>query len=133
MLFDLSGRRALVTGAGQGVGAGIAVALAAQGASVAVTDLHPERAEAVAGRITSAGGEAIALPLDVTDPTSVAGAVAAAGPVDILVNNAGIPEGAMSLTPFRSMEPAPDEMVMMRPQPRSHMSLTTAWQQCSTP
>jgi len=48
----------------------------------------------------------VALPLDVTDPTSVAGAVAAAGPVDILVNNAGIPEGAMSLTPFRSMEPA---------------------------
>ena len=106
MLFDLSGRRALVTGAGQGVGAGIAAALAAQGASVAVTDLHPERAEAVAGRITSAGGEAIALPLDVIDPASVAGAVAAAGPVDILVNNAGIPEGAMRLTPFRSLEPA---------------------------
>lgn len=106
MLFDLSGRRALVTGAGQGVGAGIAVALAGQGASVAVTDLHLERAEAVAVRITSGGAEAVALPLDVTDPTSVAGAVAASGPVDILVNNAGIPEGAMSLTPFRSMEPA---------------------------
>ena len=106
MLFDLSGRRALVTGAGQGVGAGIAAALAGQGASVAVTDLHGARAEAVAQQITADGAQAVAFALDVTDPDSVAAAVAEAGPVDILVNNAGIPEGAMALVPFRSMEPA---------------------------
>ena len=106
MLFDLSGRRALVTGAGQNVGAGIAAALAGQGAFVAVTDLHRDRAEEVAGRIVGAGGEAVALALDVTDPESVAHAVAQVDPVDILVNNAGIPEGAMTPTPFRTMEPA---------------------------
>jgi len=106
MLFDLSARRALVTGAGQGVGAGIAAALAGQGAFVAVTDLHPERAANVAADITATGGRAAALGLDVTDPASVQAAMGLAEPVDILVNNAGIPEGAMTLTPFRDMEPA---------------------------
>ncbi len=105
MLFDLSGRRALVTGAGQGVGAGIATALAGQGAFVAVTDLHAERAADVAGRIVAGGGLAVALALDVTDSESVTSAAEQVDPVDILVNNAGIPEGAMTLTPFRTMDP----------------------------
>jgi len=105
MLFDLSGRRALVTGAGQNVGAGIAMALAQQGAFVAVTDLHASRAEQVAAQIVASGGQAVGLPLDVTDLGSVTGALSQCDPVDILVNNAGIPEGAMTLTPFRAMEP----------------------------
>lgn len=52
-MFDLTGKVALVTGAGQGVGAGIAAALASQGASVAVNDVVAERAEACAERLSA--------------------------------------------------------------------------------
>lgn len=100
-MFDLTGRRALVTGAGQGVGAGVARALGRQGATVVVNDLHPDRAEAVALTID----RAVAAPFDVTEPEAVAAAVADHGPVDILVNNAGVPEG-MGVTPFADMDPA---------------------------
>ena len=54
-MFDLTGRVALVTGAGQGVGAGIARMLARQGAAVAVNDLHGERADATVANIRDAG------------------------------------------------------------------------------
>jgi 3-oxoacyl-[acyl-carrier protein] reductase len=108
-MFDLSGRVALVTGAGQNVGAGIARALAAQGARVAVNDLHAERAEATAKAIEAAGGRAVAVAFDVTSPEAVregvARAASALGPVDILVNNAGVPDG-MGLSPFREQDPA---------------------------
>ncbi|WP_354701585.1 3-oxoacyl-[acyl-carrier-protein] reductase FabG [Paraconexibacter sp. AEG42_29] len=93
-MFDLTGRTALVTGAGQGVGRGIALTLAAQGAAVAINDFFRERADAVAAEITAAGGRAVGLQADVTDLTSVTGAVAEAeeqlgAGVDLLVNNAG--------------------------------------------
>lgn len=106
-MFDLTGRRALVTGAGQGVGAGIARALAAQGAAVVVNDLVAARAEAVAGEIAAAGGSATAAAFDVTDLGAVLDGVRSAGPVDILVNNAGN-GGArpLALAPFRAMDPA---------------------------
>lgn len=92
----LAGQAALVTGAGSGLGQATATALAAAGARVAVTELPGK--EALAGEtvaaIQSAGGEAVALPLDVRDLESiracVAGAVAAFGRLDILVNNAGL-------------------------------------------
>jgi 3-oxoacyl-[acyl-carrier protein] reductase len=87
--IDLEGRRALVTGAGQGVGLAVARALAAAGATVAVNDIRPEQAEAAAARIRSEGGEADALPFDVTDLAQVAAAIDGYGGTDILVNNAG--------------------------------------------
>jgi NAD(P)-dependent dehydrogenase (short-subunit alcohol dehydrogenase family) len=86
---DLAGRRALVSGAGQGVGAAIATALAAAGATVAVNDISIDRAEAQAAIIRHAGGSAFALPFDVTDFAQVTDAIAEHGPFEILVNNAG--------------------------------------------
>jgi NAD(P)-dependent dehydrogenase (short-subunit alcohol dehydrogenase family) len=107
-VFDLSGKVALVTGAGQHVGAGIAALLASRGAAVAVNDLFEDRARASAERIAEAGGKAAALAFDVTDPAAVAEGVAGAeralGPVDVLVNNAGVPPG-MGVNPFRDMDP----------------------------
>jgi NAD(P)-dependent dehydrogenase (short-subunit alcohol dehydrogenase family) len=107
-MFDLSGKVALVTGAGQNVGAGIARALAARGAAVAINDLHGERAERVAKEIEGAGGRAIAAPFDVTSLEATREGIAAVksrlGAVDVLVNNAGVPDG-MGLTRFRDYDP----------------------------
>jgi len=109
-VYDLTGRVALVTGAGQGVGAGIARALAAQGAAVAVNDLEAARADATVAALVATGAAAVAAPFDVTDRDAVRAGVAAAeaalrGPVDILVNNAGVPVG-MTMSPFRTFGPA---------------------------
>jgi NAD(P)-dependent dehydrogenase (short-subunit alcohol dehydrogenase family) len=109
-LFDLTGRVALVTGAGQNVGAGIAETLADCGASVAVNDLYEDRAEAEAKHIMEAGGTALATPFDVRHLDDVRGAAARIeadlGPIDILVNNAGIvQEGPRGLVKFRDLDP----------------------------
>ena len=87
--IDLAGRRALVTGAGQGVGKAIAVTLAGAGASVFVNDVVPDRAELVAGEIRSSGARGAAAAFDVTDFDGVHTAVEEIGGVDILINNAG--------------------------------------------
>jgi 3-oxoacyl-[acyl-carrier protein] reductase len=87
--IDLEGRRALVTGAGQGVGQGIARALADAGALVVVNDIRATAAEAAAAELRAAGGKADALPFDVTDWTQVSEAIDGYGGVDVLVNNAG--------------------------------------------
>jgi NAD(P)-dependent dehydrogenase (short-subunit alcohol dehydrogenase family) len=88
--IDLTGRRALVTGAGQGVGLGIAHALAQAGAHVIVNDIRSAQAEAAVEQIHRTGASAEALAFDVTDWEAVAAAVGAAGTVDVLVNNAGM-------------------------------------------
>jgi len=87
--IDLSGHRALVTGAGQGVGREIATTLAQAGAEVLVNDLVLERAEAVVAEVEDAGGVARPAVFDVTDYDAVVATFADGGPVDILVNNAG--------------------------------------------
>jgi NAD(P)-dependent dehydrogenase (short-subunit alcohol dehydrogenase family) len=108
-VFDLSGRVALVTGAGRGVGRGVARALASQGAAVAVNDVYDDRAAETVALIAEAGGRAFAATFDVTDLEAVragiGAAVGALGPVDVLVNNAGIPFEGMATTPFRQMTP----------------------------
>jgi 3-oxoacyl-[acyl-carrier protein] reductase len=92
-LLDLSGKVALVTGAGRGVGEAVAGMMAERGAAVAVNDFFLDRATLVAERICGAGGRAYGVRADVTDfadVTSMADEVARElGPVDILVNNAG--------------------------------------------
>jgi NAD(P)-dependent dehydrogenase (short-subunit alcohol dehydrogenase family) len=89
----MSNRVAFVTGGAQGIGQGISETLGASGFRVAVADLNLEAAEATAKRIAKAGGEAIAVHVDVTDTESVRGAVktvtAELGEIEILVNNAG--------------------------------------------
>lgn len=87
--LDMSGRRALVTGGGQGVGRAICTALADAGAEVIVNDLDAGRADAVVSEIEAAGGAARTAAFDVTDHAAVLAAVSDAGPVDVLVNNAG--------------------------------------------
>jgi NAD(P)-dependent dehydrogenase (short-subunit alcohol dehydrogenase family) len=96
---DLTGRVALVTGAGSGIGAATARALAAYGAAVAVTDIAGDSAEAVAKEIEHSGGRAIAQVLDVAEEdawrAAVAGAEAELGPITVLHGNAAPTGGAV--------------------------------------
>ncbi len=105
--FELDGRRALVTGAGQGVGEGIARMLATAGAELVINDYFAERAEAVASSIVADGGRALVAPFDVTDHAQVLEAFARVGPIDILVNNAGNAgvEGFGGTAPFVDTTP----------------------------
>jgi 3-oxoacyl-[acyl-carrier protein] reductase len=95
MLLDLSEKNALVTGGNIGIGAGISEALAACGATVALTYFsHQEAAEETVARIAERGGQAYAFRLDATDSAQVNSVVkevaqTLGGQIDILVNNAG--------------------------------------------
>ncbi len=110
MDLRMTGRSALVTGAGQGVGRRIALTLAGEGVRVAVNDLMPERVQRVVDEIIAAGGEAVAAAFDVTDGAAVREALQRlGGGVDLLVNNAGIiPErrsGEVGLPAFAEQPP----------------------------
>ena len=86
-------RPALIAGASSGIGAATATELAARGFPVALGARRVDRCEALAGQIRENGGEAVALPLDVTDPDSVRQFVQRAeaelGDVEVLVAGAG--------------------------------------------
>ena len=92
--FDLSGRKAIVTGAGTGLGRAMAMALAEAGADVAIPDIDLSNAERVAEEIKKLGRHSLSLKTDVTKPTDVDTMVHKTleqfGRIDILVNNAGI-------------------------------------------
>jgi len=99
----ITGRVALVTGAGSGpgavgIGAAIALRLAAEGAVVRILDLEPARAEHTASAIAARGGSSSAAFCDVRSPAAceraVADAVRDLGGIDILVNNAGVAGGS---------------------------------------
>ena len=94
-LFSLRGRRALVTGSGQGIGFTLARGLAVAGAEVVLNDIDPVRLEQAVATLTADGFTATGRVFDVTDAAAVAAGLsdfaAASGPgIDILINNAGI-------------------------------------------
>jgi gluconate 5-dehydrogenase len=92
-LFDLTGRRALITGSSQGIGQSLAQGLAAAGAEVVLNGRDPAKLERTVAALAAEGHEASGLAFDVTDPEAVEAAIARIerdGPLDILVNNAGI-------------------------------------------
>ncbi|MEM6104923.1 SDR family oxidoreductase [Mycobacterium sp. 050272] len=90
---ELAGKRILVTGASSGIGEAGAERLAEHGATVVVVARRQELLDALAARITDAGGDAIAVPCDVSDMDAVDALVADVdkrlGGIDILINNAG--------------------------------------------
>ncbi len=91
-MIDLTGKRAVITGAASGVGAATAATFARIGAAVTVADIDADGAEAVAEQIRSAGGTAISVAVDVADEDQVAEMIARTkqefGGIDILHNNA---------------------------------------------
>ncbi len=121
---DLSGRGAIVTGAGAGLGRAEALALAARGASVVVNDLGPGAAE-VAAEIHSAGGNAVAVTGDISDwsvaERLVQTAVGEFGDLGVVVNNAGITRDAML---FNMTEKQWDDVIAVHL--KGHAGLTRA-------
>ncbi len=97
----MKNRVALVTGASQGIGRACALVLAEQGARVVAGARQHEKLEQLVAEILASGGQAAAVPLDVTSGESIAAAFRRAeevfGKVEILVNNAGITRDGLAL------------------------------------
>ncbi len=100
-MLDLTGKVAVITGAGSGIGRGITLALAKAGADVVVSDVFQDRADATAGLVRETGRSAVSLRVDVRDPEMVHSLAATAvdqfGRLDICVANAGIGRGGSVL------------------------------------
>jgi NAD(P)-dependent dehydrogenase (short-subunit alcohol dehydrogenase family) len=111
--FDLSGKKAFVTGASRGIGRVIAVALAAAGADVAIAARNQDGLAATAREVADLGRKAFVFPLDVTHQDDVTATVHEAikllGQLDIVVNNAG---GMNFMVPFLDMRIAGWEKVL---------------------
>ena len=112
--FDLSGKTAIVTGAGSGIGRACALALAANGANVVVASRRQPEIDQVAQEIESAGRKSLAVATDVTRKDEVDALVARTvdelGSIDILVNNAGVIV-AKPLAPLKDWSPPMAELV----------------------
>jgi 3-oxoacyl-[acyl-carrier protein] reductase len=100
-MFSLKDKVALVTGASQGIGRATALALAEVGAKVAIAARNTEKLASVAAEVAAAGGEALAVPMDVADAAQVKTGfqqlLAKFGKLDILVNNAAITRDTLAL------------------------------------
>ncbi|MDH7637740.1 SDR family NAD(P)-dependent oxidoreductase [Sphingomonas oryzagri] len=89
-MFDLLGKRALVTGASSGLGRHFAKTLATAGADLVITARRTDLLEGLAAEIDAMGRRCTAVTLDMTDPTGIAALAPAIEDIDIVVNNAGI-------------------------------------------
>lgn len=124
----LTGRVAVVTGAGHGIGRAYAHRLAEDGASVVIAEIDADAGKQTAEQILGAGGRALAVPTDVSDADSLAAMVDAAtaefGRIDILVNNAAIFASIpISRSLFDQIDPAEWELVL-------RVNLTGTWLAC---
>ena len=111
----LKDRVIIVTGAGQGIGVAYAHRLSAEGAKVVVADINLNGVEKVAAEIGAAGGQALALKVDVTSPQETDAmaeeTVNRFGRIDVLVNNAAL-FTAIRRAPFWEIEPEEFDRVM---------------------
>jgi len=100
-IMRLEGKKALITGAAQGIGKSIALGMAKEGADICIADVNIENAEKTAQEVKALGVKSISIRLDVSKQESITSAFEACmkefGALDILVNNAGITKDSVLL------------------------------------